>query len=97
MFLLNRLANLAKEHKFIYNKATIRNQKTRWGSCSAKNNISLNIQLINLPKILIDYVIIHELVHTYIKNHSRLFWITMEDYLPNAKVLDRSLKRYYLN
>ena len=96
IFLLNRLEKLAKEHSFIYNKATIRNQKTRWGSCSAKNNISLNMQLINLPEKLIDYVILHELVHTYIKNHSRLFWLTLENYLPNSKILDKSLKKYYL-
>ncbi len=95
-FLLNRLEELAKEHSFTYNKATIRNQKTRWGSCSAKNNISLNMQLINLPDKLIDYVILHELVHTYIKNHSRLFWLTLENYLPNSKILDQSLKKYYL-
>ena len=55
-YLLNRLEDLATIHGFRYNKATIRNQKTRWGSCSDKNNISLNIQLMNLPKQLIDYV-----------------------------------------
>ena len=94
--ILNKLSELATKYSFQYNKGTIRNQKTRWGSCSVKNNISLNIQLINLPAELIDYVIIHELVHTRVKNHSPIFWLTLENYLPNAKVLDKSLKKYCL-
>ena len=87
---------MAKEHGFRYNKATVRNQKTRWGSCSAKNNISLNMQLMNLPKELIDYVILHELVHTKVKNHSKTFWATLDQYNHNAKQKNRALKDYTL-
>lgn len=95
-YLLNRLDVLAQLHGFRYNRVTIRNQKTRWGSCSSKNNINLNIQLINLPLKLIDYVILHELVHTMVKNHSELFWNTLESFVMNSRNLDKQLKKYYL-
>ncbi|MBN1227218.1 MAG: M48 family metallopeptidase [Deltaproteobacteria bacterium] len=59
-----RLNELSRRYGFAYNRVFIRNQKTRWGSCSARNNISLNMNLLKLPNDLIDYVILHELVHT---------------------------------
>ena len=96
IYLLGRLEEMAKEHGFRYNKATVRNQKTRWGSCSAKNNISLNMQLMNLPEELIDYVILHELVHTKVKNHSKTFWATLDQYNHDAKQKNRALKDYTL-
>ena len=58
-FLEGRIKELADKFGFVYNKVTIRNQKTRWGSCSGKNNINLNMQLMNIPNHLIDYVILH--------------------------------------
>ena len=96
-FLLNRIKELSSENGFKYNKVTIRNQKTRWGSCTGYNNISLNIQLINLPHHLIDYVIFHELVHTLIKNHSAIFWKTLDNYVGNAKSLNKELKKYIIS
>ena len=95
-YLLNRLNKLAIKNGFTYNKATIRNQKTRWGSCSQNNNISLNIQLINLPVDLIDYVILHELVHTEVKNHSDRFWKTLDRYVENSKKQNIRLRLYCL-
>ncbi len=96
IYLINRLEQLSKKYNLKYNKVTIRNQKTRWGSCSKHNNISLNIQLLILPDRLIDYVILHELVHTIVKNHSFKFWDTLSKYEPNAKSMDFELKQYYL-
>ena len=96
LYLLNRLDELARTHGFIYNIATIRSQKTRWGSCSVKNNISLNMQLMSLPPELIDYVILHELVHTRVKNHSPLFWKALNSYVINAKHQNKELKKYIL-
>ena len=96
-FLLKRLEKIAKMDGFIYNKAIIRNQKTRWGSCSGKNNINLNMQLMNIPNYLIDYVILHELVHTKVKNHSPLFWGSLNRYVGNAKAIDKELKKYSLS
>ena len=93
-YLIERLEYLANQHGFSYRKVSIRNQKTRWGSCSVDNNISLNIKLIYLPKDLRDYVILHELAHTKIKNHSPYFWSFLSRYISDAKKKDRALKGY---
>lgn len=89
-----RLHELAQEHGFSYNKLTIRNQKTRWGSCSAKNNLSLNIKLALLPDELLDLVLIHELIHTKIRNHGPEFWQMLEKIYPLARELDRQINKY---
>ncbi len=94
MKLGKRLSELAKEHKFQYNKVSIRNQRTRWGSCSSKNNISLNMKLLHLPDQLIDYILLHELVHTRVKNHSKDFWNELETVVPNARTVDQQLRKY---
>jgi len=95
--LIERFQDLAKLHNFRFNKVSIRNQKTKWGSCSAKNNISLNMNLATLPEELRDYVILHELVHTRIKNHSKKFWAELDVYVNGrAKQFSRMLKSYRL-
>ncbi len=96
-FLEGRIKEFANKFGFVYNKLTIRNQKTRWGSCSGKNNINLNVQLMNISNHLIDYVILHELVHTKIKNHSPLFWESLDKYVGNAKAIDKELKKYSIS
>lgn len=93
-YIIRRVALLAWHHGLPYNKITIRNQKTLWGSCSPKNNISLNIKLYLLPEKLVDYVILHELVHTKIKNHGRRFWQELDKHVGNAKELDRQLRQH---
>jgi predicted metal-dependent hydrolase len=95
--LISRLRELAKIHGFKYARASIRNQKTKWGSCSAKNNINLNINLARLPDELRDYVILHELVHTRHKNHSKKFWAELDTFVNGkAKELSKQLKKYQL-
>jgi predicted metal-dependent hydrolase len=95
--IIERLNELAKIHDFYYAKVTIRKQKTRWGSCSAKNNISLNINLIRLPEKLRDYVLLHELVHTRIKNHSKEFWAGLDKAVGgNSKALAKKVRNYKL-
>ena len=95
--LIERLEELAELHDFRFNKVSIRNQKTKWGSCSARNNISLNMNLARLPEELRDYVILHELVHTRIKNHSRKFWMELDEYVGgSAREFSRMLKTYRL-
>jgi len=94
--LVERLNQLSKQHEFTYNKVFIKNQKTRWGSCSEKNNINLNYNVARLPDELIDYILLHELVHTRIKNHSTIFWDALDRVTGNAKKLDRKLKDYSL-
>ncbi|CAB1083871.1 hypothetical protein D1AOALGA4SA_11405 [Olavius algarvensis Delta 1 endosymbiont] len=92
--LVNRLDYLAGKYGFTYNRVFIRNQKTRWGSCSTKNNINLNVNLVRLPAELIDYTILHELVHTRVKNHSSNFWDQMDRLLGDAKKVDKKLRAY---
>lgn len=89
-----RLAELAQLHNFQYNRVSIRSQRTRWGSCSSKDNISLNMKLLHLPEQLIDYILLHELVHTRVKNHSKDFWNELETVVPNARIMDNKLKEY---
>ena len=92
-----RLRQLADKHGFEYNRVFIRNQKTRWGSCSSLNNISLNINLVSLTEDLMDYVLLHELLHTRIRNHSKKFWAQLDKYVPgSAKDLDKRLKKHRL-
>ena len=72
----------------------VKKQKTRWGSCSEKKNINLNINLVRVPEELMDYAITHELVHTKELNHSAQFWALLEKFIKNARDLDRELKKY---
>ena len=90
--IIERLRYLAGEYGFTCNHVTIRQQKTRWGSCSPKNNISLNIKLVLLPDALLDYVILHELVHTRIHDHSRKFWAELDKYVIDSKVMAKRLR-----
>ena len=94
--LCRRLKYLAEKHGFTYNKVFIRNQRTRWGSCSSKNNISLNMKLVRIPDELVDYVILHELAHTRFKNHSKEFWAELDRLVGNGKGMDVQLKEYGL-
>ena len=92
--LTRRLKHLAEKHGFTYGRVFIRNQKTRWGSCSHKNNISLNMKIIRLPEELMDYVILHELAHTRFKNHGNDFWAMMNRLVGNGKSMASRLRKY---
>lgn len=91
-YLPTRLEFLANKYNFKYGAVSLRNQKTRFGSCSFQNNINLNINLMKYDFDCIDYVLIHELVHTKIKNHSEKFWLEVEKYCPDYKNLRKKLK-----
>lgn len=90
-----RLSELANKFGFQFQRVTIRNNKRNWGSCSSQNNISLNLQMMKLPDYLIDYILLHELVHTEIKDHSSRFWNRLNE-LTNgtAKQLSKEVKQY---
>ncbi len=96
-FLIMRTDSLGKLHDFKYKRITIRNQKSRWGSCSRKNNINLNINLGFLPGSIQDYVILHELMHTKIKSHSKKFWVELGKICPDMIESRTSLKRINLS
>lgn len=92
-----RLGELSRKHHLLYNKVIIKNNKTRWGSCSSTNNINLSLHLMRLPEHLIDYILLHELVHTVHKNHGKKFWKEFERILPGAKATDRELKEFRID
>jgi hypothetical protein len=94
--LVQRLNELSEKYQLPYNRVFVKNQKTRWGSCSEKKNINLNINLVRVPENLMDYAIMHELAHTKILNHSPQFWDLLETLMENAKALDRELGKYSL-
>lgn len=87
------LKQVSKRINLPYNCATIRSQKTLWGSCSGKKNISLNYKLLFLEPNVVDYVLIHELCHTVYMNHSDQFWRLVSKYQPNYKEIDKSLNQ----
>ena len=93
-YLPMRVDKLAKNFGFKYNRVYCKNLKSRWGSCSVRNNINLNIHLMRLTDELIDYVILHELCHTVHRNHSKRFWDKLEAVFPNSKIADKKLKEF---
>lgn len=94
-YLPQRTAELAGLWRLSFSKLTVRDNKTRWGSCSRYNNINLNIHLMRLPQHLCDYVILHELAHTVHKNHQREFWAFLDILTEGkARVLDKELNNY---
>ena len=80
-----RLDVIANDTGLEWNRLSIRGQKTRWGSCSAKGNISLNFKMLFLPSELVNHVLLHELVHTREMNHSHRFWGLMKKYDPQCE------------
>ena len=95
-YLPTRTQKFAQDHHLLVGKISIRNQSTRWWSCSSNNNISLNCELMKLPYDLCDYVILHELAHVKHKNHSKDFWNYLESICPDSKKKDKALKKYSL-
>lgn len=91
------LNSFSQKYFLEYTSIKFRDMKSRWGSCSFKNGISLNIHISRLPIELIEYILIHELAHTKIKNHSKEFWNFLETLLPNSKYLDKSLNSFSTN
>ena len=89
-----RLAALAARYGFSYTRVTVRDMRTRWGSCSSERRISLALSLMTLPEHLIDYVLLHELCHTVEMNHSQQFWLLMDRVTDGqAQKLRRDLRK----
>jgi predicted metal-dependent hydrolase len=85
------LGRVAAEHGFAFERAQIRRQKTRWGSCSRRGTISLNVCLLFQPAPVVRYLFLHELAHTKHMNHSERFWRLVEKHEPEWRALDREL------
>ncbi len=87
------LVRVANASGLQFNRMQIRQQRTRWGSCSASGTISLNLCLLFQPPDVLHYLLVHELCHTRHMNHSRRFWALVESFEPDFRRLDRTLLR----
>lgn len=87
-----RLHELAAAHGLSVSRATIRNQSSRWGSCSRSGAIALNFRLVQMPPEVCDYVLVHELMHLRQQNHSRRFWRLVEEAFPAFREAERWLR-----
>lgn len=92
-YILPRTESLAKKMATTYGSVSLKEQKTRWGSCSSKGNLNFNWRLVHFEPPIIDYVIIHELAHRTHMNHSSDFWKLVEKHDPEYKMKRGWLKR----
>jgi predicted metal-dependent hydrolase len=86
-----RLEHFNAFYNYIYNRVSIRDQKSRWGSCSGKKNLNFSYRIVFLPPELADYLVVHELCHLGEMNHSARFWKLVERTIPEYKLLRRKL------
>ena len=89
--ILAKLEELNRHYGASYGKVAIRNQRTRWGSCSKRGNLNFNYRLIFLPPVLLDYVVVHELCHLREFNHSPRFWSFVEEMIPDHRARRKAL------
>lgn len=92
-YLFNRTKQIAEKMSITFNKISIKQQKTRWGSCSSQGNLNFNWSLIHFLPVIIDYVIIHELAHRVHMDHSSAFWGLVKKYDPSYQEHRGWLKR----
>ena len=93
----SRLEYFNQFYHFKISRVSIKNQKTRWGSCSKKGNLNFNYRIALLPASLADYVIVHELCHLGEFNHSKNFWNLVEKTIPNHAVIRKEFKKIRLH
>jgi predicted metal-dependent hydrolase len=91
-----RLAYFNKDRRFPVRRVVIRDQRTRWGSCSSRGTLSFQYRLIRLPIPLLDYVVVHELCHLHHHHHGPTFWAAVAELLPDYERLRQLLKQYAL-
>jgi predicted metal-dependent hydrolase len=94
ILLPQRLRDLAEKLGYSYRSVSVKQLKTRWGSCDNNRDITLNYYLMQVPWHLIDYVLVHELTHTEHLNHSEAFWARFERAMPGAREIRKQLKPY---
>ncbi len=93
-YLPYRLEYFAKLYGYTYERVRFSHANTRWGSCSSNGTISLNIGLMQVPKVLQDYVLLHELAHLHHMDHSAAFWAEVGSHDPRYKEHRRRLKSF---
>lgn len=92
LFVYNKVEEFNKFYNFKYNRISIRNQKSRWGSCSAQKNLNYNFRIVLLPERLANYIIVHELCHLKEMNHSKRFWKLVGKIVPDYKGMRKKLR-----
>jgi len=93
-YIKQRVSEIADQNGFDFNRLFVRSQRTKWGTCSSGRNLSFNWRLILCPKFVLDYLIIHELSHLNVMNHSARFWQTVGGLIPDYKNAQKWLKEY---
>ncbi len=81
-------------YRFSFARICIRNQKSRWGSCSRRRNLNFNVKIALIPETLVEYIVVHELCHLKELNHSRAFWSLVSHTIPNYALRRRELKQF---
>jgi predicted metal-dependent hydrolase len=94
-YLTQKLRGYSEKYQLPFRDITIRDQKSRWGSCSKEKNISLNYKLLYLPEHLVHYVLVHELCHTIHFNHSKKFWRLVASLVPDYEIIKTELKKVH--
>jgi predicted metal-dependent hydrolase len=84
-FFVRKVEEYADKIGVEYESVSVRNQRTRWGSCSAKKNLSFNWRLVMAPEDVAEYVVVHELAHLKEKNHTKTFWRIVREHMPDYK------------
>lgn len=92
-YIPKRVKYYAEKENFVYNKITIKNLVSRWGSCSTKGNLNFNCLLMLTPDYVIDYIVVHELCHLREMNHSEKFWAEVEKIMPDYQRSELWLKQ----
>ena len=92
-YIPKRVKYYAEKENFVYNKITIKNLVSRWGSCSTKGNLNFNCLLMLTPDYVIDYIVVHELCHLREMNHSEKFWAEVEKIMPDYQRAELWLKQ----
>ncbi|GAB4287145.1 MAG: hypothetical protein Kow0081_4990 [Candidatus Dojkabacteria bacterium] len=93
-FIEKRVDFYATKNNFSFNKISIKEQSSRWGSCSSKKNLNFNWKLILTSRPCLDYVVVHELCHLREMNHSKNFWNLVENIMPDYEIHRRSLRLF---
>ncbi len=91
-YFADRVSEMARELGFVSERVFISNARKRWGTCNSKNDLRFNWRLIMAPAEVMDYVILHELVHTKVKNHSKKYWAWVKKIMPDYKKHERWIK-----
>ena len=89
-----KIEKFNRHYGFKIGRIAIRNQRSRWGSCSSKNNLNFNYRVVYLPNQYLEYLVVHELCHLKQMNHSKKFWDLVEETIPGYRELSKKLREF---